>query len=44
MEFFFENENICDVFMNEIRMENEPFVRTWRDYKCLNKRKQKFKK
>ncbi len=27
MEYFFENENICDIFMNEIRMENEPLLK-----------------
>jgi hypothetical protein len=24
MEKFFENENTCDIFINEVRMENEP--------------------
>jgi hypothetical protein len=24
---FFENENICDIFMNEVRMENEPLLK-----------------
>jgi hypothetical protein len=26
MEYFSENENACDIFMNEIRMENEPLL------------------
>jgi hypothetical protein len=25
-EQFFENENTCDIFMTEIRMENEPLL------------------
>ncbi len=26
MEIFFENENTCDIFMNEIKMEDEPLL------------------
>jgi hypothetical protein len=26
MEKFFENENTCDIFMNEVRMEDEPLL------------------
>jgi hypothetical protein len=26
MEIFSENENICDILMNEVRMEDEPLL------------------
>jgi hypothetical protein len=26
MEFFSKNENTCDIFMKEIRMEDEPLL------------------
>jgi hypothetical protein len=26
MELFSENENTCDIFMNEVKMEDEPLL------------------
>jgi hypothetical protein len=31
MEQFFENENTCDVFMNEVRIEDKMLVETWKN-------------
>jgi hypothetical protein len=42
MEQSFKNENTCDIFMNEIRMEDEPLQKPDK-CKCPNKRKQKSK-
>jgi hypothetical protein len=34
MEFFFENENTCDIFMNEIMMEDEPLLELEKTRSC----------
>jgi hypothetical protein len=34
MEFFSKNENTCDIFMNEIRMEDEPLLELEKNGSC----------
>jgi hypothetical protein len=38
-ETIFWNENLCHLFMNEVRIKYELFARTWKNEKSSNKRK-----